>query len=49
MNDLNSNTQIKLIGVIERVIFKNSENGYVIAKFNPDDGSKTETVFGIIN
>ncbi|MHB1335073.1 MAG: SF1B family DNA helicase RecD2 [Candidatus Humimicrobiaceae bacterium] len=49
MNDLNSDTQIKLTGVIERVIFKNSENGYVIAKFTPDSGSKTETVFGIIN
>jgi exodeoxyribonuclease V alpha subunit len=48
MNDLNSDTQIKLVGVIERIIFKNSENGYVIAKFNPDNGSKTETVFGII-
>jgi exodeoxyribonuclease V alpha subunit len=49
MNDLNSDTQIKLVGIIERFIFKNSENGYVIAKFTPDNGSKTETVFGILS
>ncbi|HEY5501410.1 MAG TPA: ATP-dependent RecD-like DNA helicase [Candidatus Humimicrobiaceae bacterium] len=48
MNDLNSDTQIKLVGAIERIIFKNSENGYVIAKFKPDNGSKTETVFGVM-
>src|SRR5665647_186846 len=48
MNDLNSDTQIKLVGAIERIIFKNSENGYVIAKFKPDGGLKTETVFGVI-
>ena len=48
MNDLNSDTQVKLVGSIERIIFKNSENGYVIAKFNPDSGSKAETVFGVI-
>ena len=48
MNDLNPDTQIKLVGAIERIIFKNSENGYVIAKFKPDNGSKTETVFGIM-
>ncbi|MHB1347275.1 MAG: helix-hairpin-helix domain-containing protein, partial [Candidatus Humimicrobiaceae bacterium] len=48
MNDLNPATQIKLTGVIERVIFKNSETGYVIAKFTQDSCSKTETIFGII-
>ena len=46
MDDFNTDTQIKLVGIIERVIFKNPENGYVIAKFTPDSGSKTETVFG---
>jgi exodeoxyribonuclease V alpha subunit len=48
MNDLNPDTQIKLVGAIERIIFKNSENGYVIAKFKPDNGTKTETVFGVM-
>ena len=48
MNDLNPATQIKLTGVIERVIFKNSETGYVIAKFTQDSCPKTETIFGIM-
>ncbi|MEI7615175.1 MAG: ATP-dependent RecD-like DNA helicase [Actinomycetota bacterium] len=48
MNYLNTNDQIRLTGAIERIIFKNSENGYVIAKFKPDNDPKTETVFGVM-
>src|SRR5680860_12247 len=48
MSDLNSNIQIRLTGSIERIIFKNLENGYVIAKFKPDNESKAETVFGVM-
>jgi exodeoxyribonuclease V alpha subunit len=48
MNDLKPDTQVKLVGSIERIIFKNSENGYVIAKFKPDNEARTETVFGIM-
>lgn len=48
MNDSNSNPQIKLKGILEKIIFKNSSNGYIIAKFKLDDEKIVETVFGIV-
>lgn len=48
MKDSNSNPQIKLKGILEKIIFKNSSNGYIIAKFKLDDEKIVETVFGIV-
>jgi len=48
MNESNSNPQIKLKGILERIIFKNSETGYTVAKFKVDNENKAETVFGIM-
>ncbi len=48
MNDSNPNPQIKLKGILEKIIFKNSSNGYIIAKFKLDDEKIVETVFGIV-
>ena len=48
MNYSNSNPQIKLKGILEKIIFKNSSNGYIIAKFKLDDEKIVETVFGIV-
>ncbi|MCL5771958.1 MAG: ATP-dependent RecD-like DNA helicase [Actinobacteria bacterium] len=45
MNQI-QNAQIKLKGILERIIFKNSETGYTVAKFKLDNENKTETVFG---
>jgi exodeoxyribonuclease V alpha subunit len=48
MNDLDSGNTLKLTGVIDRIIFKNSETGYIVAKFHSDNEAGIETVFGII-
>ena len=47
MEDLNLNNQIKLKGTLEKIIFKNPENGYIVAKLKLDNENKVETIFGV--
>ncbi|MCE5329643.1 ATP-dependent RecD-like DNA helicase [bacterium] len=48
MNEFSLNPQIKLKGVLDKIIFKNSDSGYIIAKFKLDEEEKFETIFGVV-
>ncbi|MDD5659459.1 MAG: ATP-dependent RecD-like DNA helicase [Actinomycetota bacterium] len=48
MNEFSSGSQIKLKGILDRIIYKNSDNGYIVAKLKLDEEEKTETVFGVL-
>ncbi|MCL4377506.1 MAG: ATP-dependent RecD-like DNA helicase [Actinobacteria bacterium] len=42
------NPQIKLKGILEKIIYKNPENNYIVARFKIDNENNIETVFGSI-
>jgi exodeoxyribonuclease V alpha subunit len=43
-----TNSDEKITGTLERIIFKNNENDFLIAKLKTDQSSKTITFFGVI-
>jgi len=48
MNETSCNPQVKLKGVLEKIIFKSPDSGYIVAKFKLDDEEKAETIFGVV-
>ncbi len=48
MNPPIINSQEKITGTLERIIFKNDENDFLVAKFKVDKSSETITFFGVI-